>query len=275
MDARLRNCGRKTTTKAQNRVLGLPQSAIIHRFRLRGAVVARAGLRQLGSQRQEENFRMGRVRFVTVMVPVVSMFFALSLSASAQQGGGGVQQKGKPPPQRAAPVQRGPATGGRPGYHQAARPGPQQGGNKPGYAGRPAGRPGYAGRPAYFARHPGFARRGFGGHFYRGTLGWDRGAWRHEVRNGRYGWWWDVGGAWYFYEQPVYPYPTVISDVEVLEDPAMADAPPLDDGAPPGAYGPPDEAPPPGAYPAPVVVVPPPIIVAPPPIVCVGPLCVR
>jgi hypothetical protein len=125
-----------------------------------------------------------------------------------------------------------------------------------------AARPGYAGRPAadrVHARYPGFARRSFGGHFYHGVLAWDRGAWRHEWRNGRYAWWWDVGGAWYLYEQPVYPYPTVISDVEVLEDPAMAhEAPP--------------DAPPPGASP---VVAPAPVVVAPPPIVCVGSLCVR
>ena len=69
--------------------------------------------------------------------------------------------------------------------------------------------------------------------------------------------------------------PAFISEVEVLEDPAMADAPPLDDVPPPGAY----EEPPPAVVVAPppaVVVAPPPaLIVAPPPIVCVGPLCVR
>ena len=34
-----------------------------------------------------------------------------------------------------------------------------------------------------------------GGHWYRGPHG------------GRSGWWWVVGGGWYFYPQPVYPYP--------------------------------------------------------------------
>jgi hypothetical protein len=202
---------------------------------------------------------MGKMRFLTVMVPVVAIFTALSLPAAAQSppphGA-----PGKGPPAKAAP--RGPAAGVRPG------PGP---GARPAYAAHPG--PGHAGRPAYFARHPGFARRGWHGHFYRGALAWDRGVWRHEVRNGRYGWWWDVGGAWYFYEQPVYPYPTLISDVEVLEDPAMADAPPLDAGPPPdGAY----PAPAPVVVaPAPVVVAPAPVVVVPPPVVCVGPLCVR
>jgi hypothetical protein len=216
---------------------------------------------------------MGKMRFLTVLVAVAAIVTAFSLPAAAQTAAGG--QKGPPPkgPAKAAP--RGPVTGSHPGA-----PG---GVGRPAYAGHPTGGPGYRGRPAYFARHPGFARRGFGGHFYRGALAWDRGAWRHEMRNGRYGWWWDVGGAWYFYPQPVYPYPTVISDVEVLEDPAMADAPPLDEGAPAGAYAAPPDAPPPGAYPpppvvvapAPVVVAPAPVIVAPPPVVCVGPLCVR
>ena len=29
----------------------------------------------------------------------------------------------------------------------------------------------------------------------------------HEMHDGRYGWWWDVDGAWHFYEEPIYPYP--------------------------------------------------------------------
>jgi hypothetical protein len=218
---------------------------------------------------------MGRIKFVTVFVPMVSVFAALALPAAAQQSGAGtVPHKG--PPQRAAPVQRAPVTGARPAVQQAVRPGPQQGvragAGAAGYAGRPG--PGYyAGRPAYVARHPGFARRAYGGHFYRGTLAWEGGAWRHEWRNGRYGWWWDVGGAWYLYEQPVYPYPTLISEVEVLEDPAMADAPPVEGVAEPvEAYPPPAPV---VVAPAPVVVAPAPVVVVPPPVVCVGPLCVR
>lgn len=210
---------------------------------------------------------MGKVRFMTVMVPAAAIFAALSLPASAQVStGAGTQHvaPGKGAPQKAAPVQRGPVTGAgaHPPYRQAARPGPQGAHAGP-------GRPG-AGRPAFYARHPGFAHRNFGGHFYRGALAWDRGGWRHEWRNGRYGWWWDVGGAWYFYEQPVYPYPTVISDVEVLEDPAMADVGP-EDAPPPDAYAPGPAV----VAPAPVVVAPAPVVVVPPPVVCVGPLCVR
>lgn len=36
---------------------------------------------------------------------------------------------------------------------------------------------------------------------------WRSGGWRHTYYNGRLGWWWVVGGAWYFYPQAVYPYP--------------------------------------------------------------------
>jgi hypothetical protein len=36
---------------------------------------------------------------------------------------------------------------------------------------------------------------------------WRAGVWRHEVHDGRLGWWWVVGPNWYFYPEPVYPYP--------------------------------------------------------------------
>lgn len=45
-------------------------------------------------------------------------------------------------------------------------------------------------------------------HFERHDLPrWRGGAWRHARHDGRLGWWWVVGGLWYFYPQPVYPYP--------------------------------------------------------------------
>ena len=207
---------------------------------------------------------MGNMRFITAMVPAAAIVAALSLPASAQSmgGGGGGQQHTAPAakggPQKAAPMQKGPVTraGAHPGY--AGRPGPQGAHVGP-------GRPGYAGRPGYYARYPSFARRSYGGHFYRGNLAWERGVWRHEWYNGRYGWWWDVGGARYFYDRAYEGPPTFISEVEVLDDPAMAEV------------GPPEEVPPPGAYAPPpaVVVAPAPVVVVPPPVVCVGPLCVR
>jgi hypothetical protein len=36
---------------------------------------------------------------------------------------------------------------------------------------------------------------------------WRGGHWFHGEHLGRLGWWWIVGGAWYFYPAAVYPYP--------------------------------------------------------------------
>jgi hypothetical protein len=89
--------------------------------------------------------------------------------------------------------------------------------------------------------------RNFGGHAYHGRLAWEGGRWRHEMHNGRNGWWWDVGGVWYFYPQPMDGPPAYVSDVEVVDDDGGMgpDGPPVAGGypPPPGAY-----APPPGAY---------------------------
>lgn len=36
---------------------------------------------------------------------------------------------------------------------------------------------------------------------------WRGGRWHHGRHQGRLGWWWIVGGAWYFYPARVAPYP--------------------------------------------------------------------
>jgi len=38
---------------------------------------------------------------------------------------------------------------------------------------------------------------------------WRGGHWAHEYHDGRWGWWWVIPtlGLWYWYAQPVYPYP--------------------------------------------------------------------
>lgn len=36
---------------------------------------------------------------------------------------------------------------------------------------------------------------------------WRRGYWHHGWYGGRWGWWWIVGGIWYYYPAPIYPYP--------------------------------------------------------------------
>ncbi len=53
--------------------------------------------------------------------------------------------------------------------------------------------------------------RGWGGdirHFEsHDAVRWRQGYWHHGHHEGRLGWWWVIGGLWYFYPQPVYPYP--------------------------------------------------------------------
>lgn len=45
-------------------------------------------------------------------------------------------------------------------------------------------------------------------HFHDRDFGrWQSGYWHHGPHLGRLGWWWVAGGLWYFYPQPVYPYP--------------------------------------------------------------------
>ena len=62
---------------------------------------------------------------------------------------------------------------------------------------------------------------------YRGQLAWRNGRWRQAQRNGRFGWWWDVGGYWYFYGEQTEGPPDYVSDVEVaVADDATAAPPP-------------------------------------------------
>lgn len=49
---------------------------------------------------------------------------------------------------------------------------------------------------------------------------WRSGAWRHGSHGGRVGWWWVIGGMWYFYPQPVYPYPDPYRPPLVVVEPA-------------------------------------------------------
>jgi len=89
--------------------------------------------------------------------------------------------------------------------------------------------------------------RSFGGQPYRGHVAWEGGRWHHEVHNGRPGWWWDVGGVWYYYPQPMEGPPAYISE-DYVEDVGPDYGPPVA-GAyappPPGAYAPPPPPPPP------------------------------
>jgi len=40
---------------------------------------------------------------------------------------------------------------------------------------------------------------------------WDHGQWLHTWHNGMYGWWWFLDDYWYFYNEPIYPFPTYIA----------------------------------------------------------------
>lgn len=57
---------------------------------------------------------------------------------------------------------------------------------------------------------------------------WRGGRWVHGPHGGRNGWWWVVGGTWYFYPAPVYPYPD-----PYVPPVAAAPGPPLPAAAPP------------------------------------------
>ncbi|MDR3371330.1 hypothetical protein [Rhodoferax sp.] len=48
---------------------------------------------------------------------------------------------------------------------------------------------------------------------------WRSGRWMHGSHGNRQGWWWVVGGLWYFYPGPIYPYPDPYRP-PVLEEPA-------------------------------------------------------
>src|ERR1700726_4747465 len=141
---------------------------------------------------------------------------AVALSAHAEEP--------KRPPSKAAPA--------KPGV-QAVRPGP----------GRLGFAPGRGPQDARFARGA-LPSHHFGGHAYHGRLAWAGGQWRHEMRNGRDGWWWDVGGAWYFYPKPMEGRPTYVSDLEVVDEVPGPDGPPVAAGYPPPQGYPP----PPAAY---------------------------
>ena len=81
---------------------------------------------------------------------------------------------------------------------------------------------------------------------------WRGGHWVHSHHNGYLGWWWVVGGLWYFYSAPVYPYPDpyvppVVGEQQPaagIQQPASPPPPPTPQGQywyycePAGAYYP-------------------------------------
>jgi len=104
------------------------------------------------------------------------------------------------------------------------------------------------------------------GHWYHGSIhhfhdhdfiAWRGGRWYHGYYGGRTGWFWMVGGVYYWYPAPIYPYPDPFTPPEMLAPavvapgapPPVAQATPLPQPAP--IY--PQAAP---AYPQPAPVVP-------------------
>lgn len=162
---------------------------------------------------------MRRSEHLAVFVPLVLIMSVLAPSARAEESN-------KPAPKA------GPAHPGVQAIHPGpARPGP--GPQRPGPGPQGAG-----------LRHGPLPAHNFAGHPYHGHVAWEGGRWHHAVRNGRDGWWWDVGGAWYFYPQMLDGPPTYVSDVEYMDDAAPDDY----DGQPVVAGYPP---PPPGVAPYP------------------------
>jgi hypothetical protein len=187
-----------------------------------------------GSRSTGENKTMRATKRSRIAIPLISIMAAFALSAQAQE-----------PPHREGQGKPG-APAGRPAA-PAAHPGAPAMRQAPPHAGQVRGPQGPQG--GHFARGR-FPERNFGGHPYHGRLAWEGGRWRHEMHNGRNGWWWDVGGVWYFYPQPMEGPPAYVSDVEAMDDDyAGPDGQGPGPGYPPptAAYAPPPPAPDPAA----------------------------
>jgi hypothetical protein len=187
-----------------------------------------------------------------IVLPLAAAFTVFAFSAQAQaiggaSGGDTPHAKGPPPGAHPAPAAR-PAVGGAPGPRVgggAPGAGPRIGGGPPGAGPRVGGGP-----PGARVVHGGpIPARNFAGHAYRGHLAWEGGRWHHQVYNGRMGWWWDVGGVWYFYPERFDGPPAYVSE-DYADDAAYDAGPAPVAGAyapPPGAYPPPPPPPDPGA----------------------------
>lgn len=64
---------------------------------------------------------------------------------------------------------------------------------------------------------------------------WHRGRWVHDWHGGHLGWWWVVGGAWIFFNAPIYPYPDPYTPPAVIVETVPAAPPPPNTAAVPPA----------------------------------------
>ena len=117
--------------------------------------------------------------------------------------GGSDGQGGRPPVHSMAPPSGGKNSGGYVrGGSQTVGPVPGRG-----WHGVPPGRVAPGNSQAFH-----FSHHNFGQFTASERDHWRRGAWRHGYHHGHGGWWWVVGGSWYFYPEPIYPYPGYVSD---------------------------------------------------------------
>jgi len=65
---------------------------------------------------------------------------------------------------------------------------------------------------------------------------WRAGRWAHVEHGGRFGWWWVVGPTWYYYPQPVYPYPNPYEPPVAVVVPQAAAGPATPPPAPQNWY---------------------------------------
>jgi hypothetical protein len=173
-----------------------------------------------------------------IVAALASMLVAPPLSAFAQGNPGGQSVQSVPQtgvqsaPQKgvqSAPhkgVQSAPQKGVQSAPHKGEQSAPQKGVQSAPHKGvQSAPQKGVQSAPQRSA--PAAMRsHNFRGHVYHGQHAWEHGRWRHEKRNGRFGWWWDVGGIWYFYPEPIEGPPDYVSDIEVEDETAAAPPPP-------------------------------------------------
>jgi hypothetical protein len=162
-----------------------------------------------------------------IILPLVSALAVFALSAHAEE-----------PAQQ--PASKGAVQGSKPSPGGAAQSKPVPG-HPPGAVAGRGPQDARRGPPAAHVAHGALPARNFGGHSYRGRLAWEGGRWHHEVRDGRDGWWWDVGGVWYYYSEPMEGPPTYVSE-DYADDIGGPYGPPVADGYAPPPPPPPDPA---------------------------------
>lgn len=75
-------------------------------------------------------------------------------------------------------------------------------------------------------RHKNFRKHSDIRHFDRYDYDlWRSGSWHRVRHDGILGWWWVVAGTWFFYHEPVYPFPDPYTPSVIVVRPPSADTP--------------------------------------------------